>query len=100
MILLLIGAAGALVLAAVALRRAPLATVLALCAVGGAIHLGVVSVPAAITTPIARASDSVRSWQASQSAKLVCAAGETRALENDDAAALQSVDDSCQPATP
>jgi len=98
MLVLLISAAGALVAAALGLRRAPLATILTLCAVGGAIHLGVLSLPATITAPIARVSDSVRGWQAAQSAKLVCATAETRALENGDAAALQSADATCPPA--
>ncbi len=99
MSLLLISAFLAGIVIAAAARRAPAVTLLAVCALAGANHLGVLPLPAAITTPIARASARVQAWQARQSAKLVCAAAETQALELQSASRLQSADDACDAST-
>lgn len=98
MTVLLISGAVALVVAFAALRRAPVATLLCACALGAAIHFGAITMPGAIATPIGHARAAVQAWQAQQSAKLVCAVGETRALESDDDARLQSLGASCLPA--
>jgi hypothetical protein len=94
---LLISTAVAFAVAVVALRRAPLAAVLGICALAAAVHAGAVSLPGAITGPVDRASAAVRGWQTRQSAKLVCATVEARALESDDVAMLRSLDASCAP---
>jgi len=98
MTVLLISGAVALIIAFAAFRRAPVATLLCACAVGAAIHFGAITMPTAIARPIGHARSAVQAWQAQQSAKLVCAVRETRALENDDAAQLQSLSDNCPPA--
>jgi hypothetical protein len=83
------------VILVVTLRRAPVATVLAGCALAAAIHAGAVSLPGAIGGPIGHLSADVRHWQARQSAKLVCATAEMRALEAEDQLRLQALDGTC-----
>jgi hypothetical protein len=98
-LLLLLSAVIAMAIAFAAFRRAPAATVLVACGLGAAVHFGLLTPPGAITAPIARASSAVRTWQAAQSAKLVCVTAETRALERDDESALDALNTACQPTT-
>ncbi len=74
----LLAGLGVVVLLAFGLRRAPVATALAVCALGAANHLGVVMMPPGIAGPIASVKADVASWQARQAAKLVCAEAASR----------------------
>ena len=67
-------------LLAFGLRKAPVVTTLAVCALGAAGHFGVLTVPAPIARPISAARADVAAWQARQADKLVCAEAESRQL--------------------
>jgi predicted MFS family arabinose efflux permease len=66
------------------LRRAPLITLLCVGLLGFGVHAGVLNLPAAITTPLARANADVHAWQQRQSAALACEVAQTHALMGED----------------
>jgi hypothetical protein len=82
---LLIAGVVALTLAYAASRR-PLATLIAVCALGAGGHLGMLSAPAVVASPITQARDALRAWQAAQSAKLICDVAQSEALSRGSAA--------------
>jgi len=81
MIILLISGAAALAVLIAMARRAPVATLLGVCALGGSVQLRLVPVPSAIGTPVAHLSADVQAWQAHQAATLACDAAQMRALD-------------------
>ena len=66
------------------LRGAPLITLLSVGVLGFGVHIGVLSLPAVITTPLARADADVHAWEQRQSAALACDVAQTRALMGED----------------
>jgi hypothetical protein len=67
----------------VCVRRVPLATLLCIGLVGLAEHAGVVSLPAAVSAPLASVRTDVRTWQTRQVSALTCQVAQTRALSGD-----------------
>jgi hypothetical protein len=79
----------------VGLRRAPVMTLLSLGLLGLGLHTGVVSMPAAITTPFARADADVHAWQQRQSAALACHVAQAHALIGGDEREMDRADRLC-----
>jgi hypothetical protein len=75
----LVGGVAAVVVIRLALRRAPLITMLGVVVFGPALHAGVLRLPAVVAAPIARAHLALQDWQRRQSGDLACqvAAGNT-----------------------
>jgi hypothetical protein len=81
------------------LRRGPLITLLSVGVLGFGVHTGVLSLPAAITTPLARANADVHAWQQRQSAALACEVTQTRALLGGDERDMNRANWLCAPGT-
>ena len=77
------------------LRRAPLITLLSVGLLGFGLHIGVLSLPVAIRTPLARADADVRAWQQRQSAALACDVARAHALMGEDESEIDRADRLC-----
>jgi hypothetical protein len=77
------------------LRRAPVITLLSAGVLGLGVHAGVLNLPAAITTPLARANADVHAWQRQQTAALACDVARTHALMGEDERELDRADGLC-----
>ena len=76
----LIGGVAALVAIRLALRRAPLTTMLGIGVLGLALHGGVIRLPAAIVAPVTRAHLALQGWQRRQAGDLACQVAATSTL--------------------
>jgi Zn-dependent membrane protease YugP len=92
---LLITVVVVVVLLRTGLHRAPMLTLLCIGLFGLAVHTGILTLPAAITTPVHHISSSVRSWQQSESDALVCEAAQASALRAMDNASLERAQNAC-----
>jgi hypothetical protein len=79
------------------LRRAPLITLLCVGLLGFSFHTGALSLPAAITTRLARANADVHAWQQQQSAALACEMAQTHALMGEDEREMDRANRLCTP---
>jgi hypothetical protein len=77
------------------LRGAPVITLLSAGVIGFGVHAGVVNLPAAITTPLARANADVHAWQQQQTAALACDIAQTHALMGQDERELDRANGLC-----
>ncbi len=85
----------ALVLLRVCLRAAPLPTLLGIALIGFALQTGVISLPSAITRPVAHLSSDIRAWQHRQSIRLQCEAAQASAVRAGTEAALDRAAEAC-----
>jgi hypothetical protein len=92
---LVIAAALAFVAVRAGLRTAPLVTMLCVGVFGALVRAGALTLPTAITTPIAHANSELHAWQQRQSAALVCEVAWTRALSSEDERQLDRADRLC-----
>jgi hypothetical protein len=63
-----------------ALRRAPLTTMLGIGVLGLALHAGVIRLPAAIVAPVTRAHLALQGWERRQAGDLACQVAATSTL--------------------
>jgi hypothetical protein len=79
----------------VCVRRAPLITLLCVGLLGFGLHTGALALPAAITTPYARADAALHLWQQRQSAALACQIEWTNVLLKEDQRQLDRAEQFC-----
>jgi hypothetical protein len=79
-IIVVLGALVAFVTLRLALRRAPLPTMLGIGLLGLGFHTGVIALPAAVTAPVDRADARLKDWQQRQSTQLGCDIVQTNEL--------------------
>jgi hypothetical protein len=99
MAVLLITVVVVVVILRVGLHRAPMATLACIGLFGFALHTGILTLPAAITTPVHGISSSIRSWQHNQSAALACEMAQASALRGADEASLERAQHICNDST-
>jgi hypothetical protein len=84
-----------LIIVRAALRRAPLLALVCIGLIGFALHTRVVTVPAAIRTPVVHLTGALHEWQQRQAAALSCDIAQARAIRRSDEASLDTMQRLC-----